>query len=87
MLANYPSIQQVGYYKDWITTFPFEFAAIKVNDYNKLTIRKVDKQLYYFINEQFIGNYALQTITGNLIGFRTSSYSVYAVKNFSFKKF
>jgi hypothetical protein len=87
LLANYPTSQKVGYYKDWYTTFPFEFPAIKGNQFNKLTIRKVDKQLYYFINEQFIGKYALQTITGNRIGFRTNSHSVYTIKNFTFKKF
>ena len=45
---------------------------IKPNDYNKLTIRKFDNMLYFFINETLVYSMEYKLFYGKAVGFQTS---------------
>jgi len=49
---------------------------LSTNGYNKLTLRKVGNQWYFFINEQLVHTMESQTFFGNRIGFQVGGKSI-----------
>lgn len=52
-------------YKDWATS-----TSLNKNTYNKLTIRKVGKKMYFFINETRVYSMSFKPFFGDNIGFQ-----------------
>jgi len=67
----------------WIGNFIFEtynpwqnWLALNVkpeNEYNKLTVRKINNNYYFFINEQFVISHLFETFYDNNIGFKAEA--------------
>lgn len=55
-------------HKDWTKS-----SAIKKTGYNKMTIRKIDSKMYFFINGQFVHSMYYKAFFGNKIGFQAPS--------------
>jgi len=68
-----------------------ESSLVKTNDFNKLTIRKVDNMIYFFLNEALVYSREYKLAYGNFIGFQSAGgNSVQAdylkIKKLNFKK-
>ncbi|MFP4547204.1 MAG: Ig-like domain-containing protein [Fidelibacterota bacterium] len=59
-------------WKDW-TSFDW---SNYYGQYNKLTVRKYNNTYYFFINENYIGNYNYQQAYGTLIGFNLAPQTI-----------
>ena len=59
---------------------PFE--KLKTNDLNTLTIRKIENQYFFFINEEFVFQCNFQPFFGNYIGFLVPSKSELWIENY-----
>lgn len=57
-------------YKDWTNT-----SSISKYGYNKMTIRKIGNNMYFFINGTFVHSMAYKALFGNKIGFQAASNS------------
>jgi hypothetical protein len=49
---------------------------ININDYNKLTVRKFDNKLYFFINEHVVCQIPYEALPGHEFGFQAPSNSI-----------
>lgn len=68
-----------GDFKDYV---PFTISE-KVNRYafNKMTVRKVDKTYYFFLNEKLVHTMPFEPFFGNLVGFQVAENSTIHVDN------
>jgi len=68
-----------GDFKDYV---PFTISE-KVNRYafNKLTVRKVDKTYFFFLNEKLVHTMPFEPFFGNLVGFQVAENSTIHVDN------
>ena len=61
-------------------------SLIKINDYNKLTIRKIDNMVYFFLNETLVYSREYKLAYGNYIGFQSAGGNIvradYLVANY-----
>jgi hypothetical protein len=55
------------YKKHWTKT-----NIVKLNDYNKITVRKINNKYYYFLNNQFVHENDFEPFYGQRIGFQTN---------------
>ncbi len=68
-----------GDFKDYV---PFTISE-KVNRYafNKLTVRKVDKTYFFFLNEKLVHTMPFEPFFGNLVGFQVAENSTIHIDN------
>jgi len=61
--------------KDWTKS-----DLINKNDYNKMTIRKIDNQYYFFINDGFVHSCPFESFYGNEINFCGTKNSIIRIE-------
>ena len=70
-ISNYED-GEFSAYKDFT-----ELSSIKKYDYNKLTVRKVDSKMYFFINGILVHTMYFKRFYGNLIGLEAASATLH----------
>lgn len=66
----------------WADIIPWtKSPTVKINDYNKLTIRKFDNTYYFFVNEELVHTMPFEPLPGEWMGFRTPEYSIIYTDN------
>lgn len=64
-----------GGIETWTVDSSLESYAVESYDYNKFTIRKIDSQYYFFVNEKLFFNAAVKDFYGNKVGIYMGSIS------------
>jgi len=63
-----------------------ESSLIKANDFNKLTIRKVDNMMYFFLNETLVYSREYKLAYGKFIGFQSAGGNTIQADYLTIKK-
>lgn len=66
-----------GEFHDYVSPSPS--ALIKKKLYNKLTIRKINNNFYFFINEELVHSMPFKSFFGNYFGFQVGNNSIIQV--------
>lgn len=61
---------------EWKVFLDWTKALVKINDFNKLTLRKVDDKFYFFVNENFVYQMPYEPIQSSKYGIHVNTKSV-----------
>jgi len=75
--GQYSIDKYTGEFTDYIPFTSSDF--VKKDDYNKLTVRKIDDQYYFFLNEELVHQMPFEPFMGKNIGFQVGKKSAIRV--------